>query len=88
MYQTWINYYNLMNEDVPETEREVLQDVTLSEERNESLIFIRKNSYKCRLNLRGRPLMTSRNIWLFLTPPPPIVTLFITKALVISSQKA
>ncbi len=30
--------------------------------------------------------MTSCNIW-FLTPPPPIVTHFITKALVLSSQK-
>ncbi len=31
--------------------------------------------------------MTSRSIWLFMTPPPLIVTHFITKALVLSSQK-
>ncbi len=31
--------------------------------------------------------MTSRIIWYFLTPPPPIVTLFCTKALILSSQK-
>ncbi len=35
---------------------------------------------------RGRPYMTSRKFWHFLTPPPPIVTLFITEAFVLLSQ--
>jgi len=51
LYQTAVNYYETMTEHVYITETLEISTNTLSDRRNEMIIFIRTNKYKVDLNL-------------------------------------
>ena len=63
LYQTCINYYNIVKVegDIPDEKAKVLLN-TMQSNRNDKLVFIRQNQYKCGLNNISNRLRSVTNV--------------------------